>query len=159
MKESTLSAGIVTYNNSAEIADCLSSLIEYTQGINLQIYVYDNQSKDDTVEIIHRRFPQVHVIEGEANRGFGYGHNRIIEAVDSDFHMVVNPDITFTENVVQKLAVFMARYGQVGQVTPMIKNPDGSEQLLPQKRSHICLCDFKQVSAISLLSCRLYAGK
>lgn len=133
MKESTLSAGIVTYNNSAEIADCLRSLIEYTQGINLQIYVYDNQSKDDTVEIIHRRFPQVHVIEGEENQGFGYGHNRIIEAVDSDFHMVVNPDITFTENVVQKLAVFMARYGQVGQVTPMIKNPDGSEQLLPKK--------------------------
>ena len=52
MKKSKISAGIVTYNNEKEIVPCLSSLIRYTEGLNIEIYVQDNGSQDDTIEIV-----------------------------------------------------------------------------------------------------------
>ena len=133
MKMNKISAGIVTYNNAKEIVPCLSSLIKHTADLDLQIYVFDNASQDDTVFIIKNQFPQVHVIESEENLGFGKGHNRIKDEIQSEYHMVVNPDIVFTENVVQKLYGFLEKYSRAGQVTPKILNEDGTEQFLPKK--------------------------
>ena len=133
MNTELISAGIVTYNNASEITECLDSLIRYTQGLDIHIYVFDNASQDRTVSLIREKFPQVYVIESKENKGFGYGHNQIMKIISSDFHMVVNPDIQFTERAVIKLANFLKRYPKVGIVKPEIKNPDGSEQFLPKK--------------------------
>lgn len=128
-----ISAGIVTYNNEKEIVPCLNTLIEYTRDLDIEIYVFDNHSKDHTITLIHRYFPEVHLIESDENYGFGYGHNQILKRLTSKYHMVVNPDIQFTRGVAEKLSGFMERYPKVGIVTPKIKNMDGSEQFLPKK--------------------------
>lgn len=128
-----ISAGIVTYNNSKEIVPCLSSLIKYTKDMDVEIYVQDNGSQDDTVDIVKHQFPQVHVLESEENKGFGRGHNSIMDMIESDYHLVVNPDIVFTEYTVEKLYSFMEKNPRVGQVTPKILNDDGTEQFLPKK--------------------------
>ena len=133
MKKSKISAGIVTYNNEKEIAPCLGSLIRYTEGLNVEIYVQDNGSQDDTIEIVKNQFPQVHIIENDENKGFGRGHNAIMEVIESDYHLVVNPDIVFTEHAVSKLFAFMEKNPRVGQVTPKILNEDGTDQYLPKK--------------------------
>lgn len=146
MKKGSVSAGIVTYNNVSEIVPCLNSLIESTKDMDVEIYVFDNCSRDDTVCTIRRYFPRVHVIESSENLGFGCGHNQILKEVSSEFHMVVNPDIQFTPNIVQKLTAFMRHYPQVGIVTPKIRNVDGSEQLLPKrdpKFSYVVLSKFR----------------
>lgn len=146
MIKGSVSAGIVTYNNAAEIVPCLNSLIESTKGMNVEIYVLDNNSKDDTSSIIRKYFPGVHLLESSENLGFGRGHNQILKEISSEFHMVVNPDIQFTPKVVQKLIAFMRHYPEVGIVTPKIKNADGSEQLLPKrdpKFSYVILSKFR----------------
>ena len=133
MIKGQVSAGIVTYNNVSEIISCLNSLIETTKGMNVEIYVLDNHSSDDTVSVIRKYFPRVHLIESSENLGFGRGHNEILKRISSEFHMVVNPDIQFTPEVVSKLTAFMCRYPEVGIVTPKIRNADGSEQFLPKR--------------------------
>ena len=146
MKNIPISAGIVTYNNEMEIGQCLKTMMTYTKGLNLEIYVYDNHSTDRTLSIIRREFPSVHVIENEDNRGFGYGHNQIVRHVHSKYHMVVNPDIEFTPDIVRRLAEFLEHYPEVGMVTPKIKNLDGTEQFLPKrdpKFSYVILSKFK----------------
>lgn len=146
MKKGALSAGIVTYNNAAEIVSCLNSLIETTRGLDVEIYVFDNSSVDDTVNIIQKYFPRVHLIQSSENLGFGAGHNQILKRISSEFHMVVNPDIQFTGGTIQKLVTFMKHYPKVGIVTPKIKNMDGSEQLLPKldpRFRYVILSKFK----------------
>ncbi len=135
-----ISAGIVTYNNAEVILPCLTSLIAYTQDEDIDIWIYDNASSDETLALIRESFPQVHIIENEDNRGFGYGHNRIMDMVDSKYHMVVNPDLRFTPRVVQRLTAFMARNPRCGMVSPKILNPDGSEQLLPKRQPNLAYC-------------------
>ena len=146
MIKGQVSAGIVTYNNVSEIISCLNSLIETTKGMNVEIYVLDNHSSDDTVSVIRKYFPRVHLIESSENLGFGRGHNEILKRIYSEFHMVVNPDIQFTPEVVSKLTAFMCRYPEVGIVTPKIRNADGSEQFLPKrdpKFSYVILSKFR----------------
>ena len=146
MIKGQVSAGIVTYNNVSEIISCLNSLIETTKGMNVDIYVLDNHSSDDTVSVIRKYFPRVHLIESSENLGFGRGHNEILKRISSEFHMVVNPDIQFTPEVVSKLTAFMCRYPEVGIVTPKIRNADGSEQFLPKrdpKFSYVILSKFR----------------
>ena len=146
MIKGQVSAGIVTYNNVSEIVPCLNSLIETTKGMDVEIYVLDNHSNDDTVPVIRNYFPRVHVIESSVNLGFGRGHNEILKKISSEFHMVVNPDIQFTPKVVSKLTAFMRHYPEVGIVTPKIRNADGSEQLLPKrdpKFSYVILSKFR----------------
>lgn len=133
MDHKKISAGIVTHNNFNEIDSCLSSLIEFAKEMDIQIYVLDNASQDETVHLIKEKFPQVYVIESKDNLGFGKGHNRIVKQVESDYHMVVNPDIVFTENSVKKLYEFLEKFSNVGQITPRILNEDGTEQFLPKK--------------------------
>ena len=146
MIKGQVSAGIVTYNNVSEIISCLNSLIETTKGMNVEIYVLDNHSSDNTVSVILKYFPRVHLIESSENLGFGRGHNEILKRISSEFHMVVNPDIQFTPEVVSKLTAFMCRYPEVGIVTPKIRNADGSEQFLPKrdpKFSYVILSKFR----------------
>lgn len=145
-EKGSVSAGIVTYNNASEIVPCLNSLIECTKDMDVDIYVFDNCSQDETVPVIRQYFPRVHVIESRENLGFGRGHNEILKKISSEFHMVVNPDIQFTPKAVQKLTAFLVHYPQVGIVTPKIKNVDGSEQLLPKrdpKFSYVVLSKFR----------------
>lgn len=69
MIKGQVSAGIVTYNNASEIVPCLNSLIETTKGMDVEIYVLDNHSNDDTVPVIRNYFPRVHVIEKPSEPG------------------------------------------------------------------------------------------
>lgn len=52
MKKGSVSAGIVTYNNASEIVPCLNSLIECTKDMDVDIYVFDNCSQDETVPAV-----------------------------------------------------------------------------------------------------------
>lgn len=135
-----ISAGIVTYNNAKVIMPCLSSLIQYTREMDIDIWVYDNASSDDTVLLIRSKFPGVNIIENDDNRGFGYGHNRILAHVDSDYHMVVNPDLRFTPGLVKRLCGFLKKNPRVGIVSPKIMNADGTEQLLPKRQPCFAYC-------------------
>ena len=83
--------------------------------------------------LLRRHFPQVKIIEGKENIGFGQGHNQIIRRVHSDFHAVINPDIFFKSNVILQMVRYMEEHPEVVQLTPMIRNLDGTIQYLPKR--------------------------
>lgn len=131
MKEK-ISGSIVTYNNEKTICECVQSVLEYTKDCSFQLYIYDNCSSDRTVELLTKHFPQVRIIKGSKNIGFGQGHNQIIHRVHSEFHAVINPDIYFKNNVIGKMADYMEKHPQIVQLTPEIRNLDGTVQYLPK---------------------------
>lgn len=127
-----LSVGIVTYNSADKICNLLESLYRHT-AVPMQVYVVDNGSTDGTVPLVRRQFPLVHVIESPENGGFGYGHNRLLEAVDSKYHAIVNPDIVLHDDVFTPLVDYLDRHADTALITPRVTNPDGSEQFLPKR--------------------------
>lgn len=135
--QSTLSVGIVTYNNASIIGGTLDSVLaNLPAGISSQVLLIDNGSTDGTLDILvaaAARDHRVSVLENSQNIGFGAGHNRILRAVDSDYHIVCNPDVTVQARAVEDLLVFLNTNPDAGLVCPRVSFEDGRLQPLNKR--------------------------
>jgi hypothetical protein len=67
------------------------------------------------------------------NNGYGAGHNIAIKEamrVNADYHVVLNSDVYWTDNVISTLEEYMERNKDVGQVIPKVYYPDGRLQYI-----------------------------
>ncbi|MGI6200112.1 MAG: glycosyltransferase family 2 protein [Christensenellales bacterium] len=128
---------IVTYNNAQIIGDTIEQILRATAHLNFILYVVDNRSSDGTVELIQERFPQVRMIRSPKNLGFGKGHNLALPYLESDYHVIINPDIKLPEGAIEPLISYLERHAEVAMVTPKILNLDGTEQFLPKRRPRL----------------------
>lgn len=134
MTDYCVSISVVTYNNESQIGKLLDSLALFVHGINYHIYIIDNCSSDRTVELIRNRPNQtITLIQSPKNRGFGGGHNMILNQLDSKYHICINPDILLCEDAVSAIAHYMDEHGDIGLLTPKILNADGAIQVLPKR--------------------------
>ena len=133
----TVSVCIVTYNNKDKIAPTIQSIFEHTEGVDLEFFVVDNASTDGTADLIEKAFDKVTVIRSKRNAGFGAGHNMVLPFLDSDFHVVVNPDILLKSDAITALAEFAAERPDVGLLSPQIVFEDGTVQVLGKKNPTI----------------------
>ena len=129
-----ITGSIVTYNNEKTIDKCISTVLEQTSGKDYEfsLYVYDNASTDGTVSLIEKKYPQVKILKGDTNKGFGAGHNAIIKRVKSDYHFVINPDIYVDMDTFACLTDYLKDNPDIGLITPRVLNTDGTEQFLPK---------------------------
>ena len=125
-----VSIAIVTYNNSSVIKKCLNSIFETIKNLKFELIIVDNGSSDNTVEIIEKDFKNVRLIKNNRNIGFGAAHNIAIKLGRGKYHLVLNPDIIFSENSIEKLFNFMEKNLEVGLVSPKIILSNGSIQYL-----------------------------
>jgi len=100
---------------------------------NIQVFVIDNDSSDKTVSIVKTNYPEVNVLIMEKNIGFGAAHNQILNKIRSIYHIFVNPDIMFSNDVIKKIKDFFDINVNKVIVTPKILNDDMTEQFVPQE--------------------------
>jgi hypothetical protein len=127
-----LTISIGTFNNEDVIAKTLSSIERSTlPPFEYDVMVVDNSSADNTCKIVASRFPGVSLIYSK-NIGYGAGHNRAIMTIahKSEYHLVMNPDIYFGDDVLEKLLNFMDRHPGIGLLMPKILYPDNRLQFL-----------------------------
>ena len=116
------------FHNSAEIYE--SAIQSFLNGCDGLLYIVDNSSSPLVHELFdHRR---IRYVFNGANIGFGAAHNRAIENVynESDFHIIINPDISFCEKVIPHLIDVMQKNSDIGALMPRVNYPDGSLQRL-----------------------------
>ena len=97
----------------------------------LDLYIVDNNSSDDTLTRLESQ-KGLKIIKLDKNVGFGAAHNKLLQLVDSDYHFVINPDITVDRDVFADIVEFMEETSKAVMAAPRILNADGSEQLLPK---------------------------
>ena len=73
-----LSIIIVNYNVKQLLKECLYSVITASQGIDSEIWVVDNNSKDGSVEMLQKDFPTIKLITNNNNPGFSKANNQAI---------------------------------------------------------------------------------
>lgn len=123
-----INVSIVTYHTDIdEMERCLASLRSDVVG---HIYVVDNSS-DPAMERLCRRYPEITYIPGD-NVGYGAGHNKAIRRTMTDpeakYHLVLNSDVRFDPDILVLMEAEMDRRPDVGQMQPMVVNPDGTAQ-------------------------------
>lgn len=131
-----VSACIVTHNNIKYIGKTVGTLLRFTQGVDFKLYIVDNDSTDGTIELLEQEYPnepRLEIIKTGENIGFGKGHNKIIDIIDSDFHAVVNPDIIISDDVVTKMAEYLDEHKDINLLSPRICFPDGRNQILGKR--------------------------
>lgn len=134
-----ISLSVVTYNNGLLISKCIQSLLAYAN--NADIVVVDNTSQDNTIDILHpySKNKRIDLIQNEVNLGFGGGHNVAIRKVDSDYHVLCNPDIVINKQTIPLLANYMEQHPDIGILCPKLTNADGSLQ--PNNHRHPTILD------------------
>ena len=125
-----VSISIVTYNNEKVIKKCLQNIFKNTNNTDFELIIVDNNSSDNTVSIVEKDFKNVRLIKNNRNIGFGAAHNIAIKLGKGKYHLVLNPDVIFTENSIEKLLNFMEKNPDAGLISPKIVSPDGTLQYL-----------------------------
>lgn len=129
MPEPVVSIVIVNWKTPRLLAKCLDSLKSEPTFGSFEIWVVDNNSGDESVEMLAREYPHVQVIANDDNLGFSKACNQVIPKAKGRFILLLNPDAVVTEGAVGKMSEFMAAHPECGAVGPKVLNPDGTLQL------------------------------
>lgn len=95
------------------------------------VWIIDNSSNDELRDFV-LQFEKVSYIHS-LNLGYGSGHNVAIKKaieMGAEYHVVLNPDIYWSDDVIGALAGYMDSNPDVGLVMPKIIYPDGATQYL-----------------------------
>jgi GT2 family glycosyltransferase len=128
MPDTLLSVCIVTYRARDYLRDCLASLCANPPAGRFEIIVVDNHSGDGTVEMLKSEFPQVSLIENQANEGFTAPMNRALHKATGRYLLQLNPDTLIHPQAFDQLIDFMESHPWVGICGPKVLNVDGSLQ-------------------------------
>src|SRR5512140_3208326 len=102
MTDPLVSIGIVTWDNSNSLSDCLGSVLgqEYQ---NWELIVVDNASSDASPEIATLLCPQAKVIRNTSNTGFCHAHNQAIQSSSGTYYLALNPDVVMQPGYISGL--------------------------------------------------------
>ena len=92
---------IVNYNTKQLLSDCLRSIYEQTKDIDFEVIVSDNGSSDGSIEMIKADFPQVALIENNANLGFGKANNVAANVAKGKYLFFLNSDTLLLNNAIR----------------------------------------------------------
>jgi len=141
-----LSISIVTMNNMQINRNCLNSIFEQTKGVSFKVFVLDNNSSDDTVNMIRKDFPQVELIESDTNRWFTTNQNILLRKISSEYALLLNNDTVFTDNSIKTMVDFLDLNPGIGAIACKILNYDGSFQPTSLR------CDYDLLTIFSVKS-------
>jgi GT2 family glycosyltransferase len=127
-----LSVVIVSYNVRELLTACIDSVVKAAEGIDTEVFVVDNNSADDTVEVIARDYPWVHLINNKENLGFSKANNIAIRQSEGEYVLLLNPDTVVAEGTLSGTVEFMDQYPEAGGAGVRMHNADGT--LAPESR-------------------------
>ncbi len=133
MAKPKVSGCIVTYRCYDKCREAIRTLLAQTQGVDFTLYIVDNHSQDGTLEKLKEEFPEIVAIQNPDNRGFGHGHNTVLPLLESEYHCVINPDITLDTDAITALSGYLTAHDDVALVTPEIRYPSGEIQIIGKR--------------------------
>ena len=126
---------IVNYNVSDLLRRCLASVFAAEGDLKFAVCVVDNNSQDDSVLMVQREFPRVHVIANKENLGYPAANNQglALLGVTGDkpprYSLLLNPDTEVPPDGFIRLLDYMDEHQEVGVVGPKIVLLDGQLDL------------------------------
>ena len=109
--------------------------------LHFTLFIVDNSPNRDPCPDLVRllrapiieAFDAVEVIRSERNVGFGGGHNLAIlspNAADTDFHLVLNPDVELDDAALYRAVDYLEAHPKVVAIVPWAMNSDGAPSYL-----------------------------
>lgn len=126
-----LSACIVLYHSGAEVLKTVQCMQD--SDIMMQLFIVDNSPQDNMGKRVLWQCPGATYVPQNTNRGYGKGHNAVLNNLQSRYHLICNPDVTFPPDLLRRMVNYMDAHPDVAVLTPHVLNEDGTEQHLPKR--------------------------
>lgn len=123
-----LSVIIVNFNTAPFLKECLTSVEENKGDLHLEIVVVDNNSRDYSVEMIKKHFPQVKLMVNSENLGFARGVNQALNLAKGRYFLLLNPDANVLPGALRCMVDFMDQNKDVALSGVQLLNPNGTKQ-------------------------------
>lgn len=108
---------IVTFNSETYISNCIQSIVKSDNFKNIgTIIIVDNNSSDNTLNIIRKDFPGVSLITNESNFGYAKAVNIGMAQLNEKFCLICNPDIELQKNSLSVLLNIINSDNSIGVV-------------------------------------------
>ncbi|MCI4443310.1 MAG: glycosyltransferase family 2 protein [Lentimicrobium sp.] len=127
-----LSVIILNYNVRYFLELCVLSVQNAIQNIDAEIIVIDNNSQDDSCEMMKKCFPNIKLIENKENSGFPKGNNIGVKVAQGEYICILNPDTVVAEDTFTKVLAFAKKQKDIGIVG--VKLIDGTGNFLPESK-------------------------
>jgi GT2 family glycosyltransferase len=105
--------GIVNWNSGPLLAMCVESILRES---TVNIFVFDNGSRDDSLNFTPSAPTRVQIVRSNENRGFAGGVNQIFKSTDTPYVLLLNPDIRVLPGSIQLLEEFMDSHSRAAAV-------------------------------------------
>ncbi|WP_244129976.1 glycosyltransferase family 2 protein [Burkholderia sp. BCC0097] len=137
-----LSVSVVTfYSDEVMLAQTFLSLIAAVgrlrasrPGLAVSVCLVDNGGDATKLASAGEAFSNAgidcRVLTGHGNVGYAQGHNLSISMAESDYHLILNPDIDMVPDALEKGLDFLDAHRDAGLLTPQIGDDGGCIQYL-----------------------------
>ena len=126
-----LTSSIVLFKNDKEIL--IATINSYlSNSIAEELFLIDN-SPTDELHFLKNIDKKITYIHNPSNPGFGAAHNIAIrKAISkySKYHLVLNPDVCFEDNILEPIIQYMNKNSEIGNLMPKVVYPNGEIQYL-----------------------------
>ena len=113
---------ILNWNGCEMLRRFLPSVVACSEADGAQVYVADNGSTDDSVEMLRREFPSVRLILLAENHGFAGGYNLALAQVEAEYVVLLNSDVEVTEHWLRPLTAYMDAHPEVAACQPKLRS-------------------------------------
>ena len=125
-----ITASIVLFKENLEtIKKTVDSFLKTP--LEKKLYLIDNSPVNDLES--HFKHLEIEYIYVGNNIGFGKAHNLVLNKINSDFHLILNPDIEFQSNVISNLIKVLLNQPKVTFITPKVLYPNKEIQFVCRK--------------------------
>ncbi|TSC54042.1 MAG: family 2 glycosyl transferase [Microgenomates group bacterium LiPW_16] len=124
--EPLLTVIVVNYNTGEFLRGCLKSLYQAEGNFDFDIYVVDNASTDNTLDIVESEFPDINLWLNKENVGFASANNLVLRECQSKYFLLLNPDTVTSPDAIKKMVEFMESHPEAAAVGPKLVYEDGT---------------------------------
>lgn len=110
---------ILNWNGADMMQRYLPVVLKYSQDEG-EVWVADNASTDNSVQMLRENFPQVRTILLDKNYGFAEGYNKALAQIQADYYILLNSDVEVTVGWLTGLISYMDAHPDVAACQPKL---------------------------------------
>lgn len=93
---------IVNFNTADLLDKCIESILKKCTGNNYEIIVVDNNSNDNSIDMISEKYKMVRIVTNKCNYGFGKANNIGVMNAKGEYVLLLNSDTIVLNNIVNE---------------------------------------------------------
>lgn len=109
-----ISVILVSYNTAEITKVSLQHLFASELKQQMEVFIVDNASRDNSVEVIRAAYPNVPLIENQVNVGFGRANNQALPFITGRYVLLLNTDAFVGPDVIAKTIAYMDAHPKCG---------------------------------------------